>query len=69
MSVEDVLLDIANAGLQLNNLFQLQSGEWQANLRSGETCFAFGRGKSAVQALRAAMVNAPKPPKTGDVFV
>lgn len=37
---------------QVNNLFQLSNGKWQANLRKDEQCYDFGEGETPELALR-----------------
>lgn len=56
-TVESLLPDIAASGYLVNNLFQVDSGMWQANLRRKEPhtgAAAFAYGWSPGQALEAA---------------
>jgi hypothetical protein len=59
-SLDDLLASVAARGLKLANLFQFENiatGEWkwQANVTDGERHWEYGRGETAVQALRAAL--------------
>lgn len=58
MTVDDLIVEVANRHLRLNNLFQLEDGRWQANITDGERFWEFGRGDTAVEALRAALYKA-----------
>lgn len=50
--IDSLLSECASSGWLLNNLYQLDSGEWRANLRSSDGRFTeFGKGDSAVEAL------------------
>lgn len=53
--IESLLAEIADAGWLLSNLFQLDSGLWQANLRSATHCTDYGRGFTPAEALEAAI--------------
>lgn len=55
MALEDLLAEVASRGLRLNNLFELPGGGWQANLTDGERFWEFGKGDTAIAALRAAL--------------
>lgn len=57
MTMEDMIATANKAGFRVNNLFQVPHG-WQANVTNGTTCYEFGRGKTAVEALTAAMAAA-----------
>lgn len=55
----DLLAAIAAHGLLVNNLFQHDSGRWQANLRSPDHRWAeFGHGATLQEALAAAWAKA-----------
>lgn len=58
MSVDALLEVVRQRGLRLNNLFQLEDGRWQANVTDGLKYWEFGRGDSAEEALRAALLSA-----------
>jgi hypothetical protein len=63
------IAELEEHDLQLNNLFQLRDGRWQANVRRGDNCFEFGHGSNAETALRNAISAANKAPKeTPSVF-
>lgn len=54
--IDSLLAECASSGWLLNNLYQLDSGEWRANLRSADGRFTeFGKGDSAVEALERTM--------------
>ena len=56
MSSLDMILDeTAAAGFLVNNLFQLDSGVWQANLRSLTHSTSFARAPSPALALSLAL--------------
>lgn len=57
MTIEDLLTEATDRGWRLNNLFQLDSGLWQANLRSETQITDYGRGPTAAIALSVAMDN------------
>lgn len=52
--IEELLRQIAERGLQVNNLFQLDAKLWQGNVTDGESVWEFGHGASAEEALQAA---------------
>lgn len=56
MTLEELIETVGLKGLRLNNLFQLNTGRWQANVTDGERYWEFGRGDSATEALQAALV-------------
>lgn len=58
MTVESALAEVKENSLLLFNLFQLKTGQWQANLWDGEKSWNFGRGESMEDAIRAALRNA-----------
>lgn len=53
--ISDLISEANSRGWLLNNLFQLDSGIFQANLRSATHHTAFGRGPTAEIALSLAM--------------
>jgi len=69
--LEETLLSLEMVGLRVNNLFQLDDGTWQANVRNIEPadsgppgretdrfCHHFGRGATPSAALKQALTNA-----------
>lgn len=56
--LERLIEQAAARGLLVNNLFQLDSGLWQANLRCASGAFEWGRGASAPEALASALAAA-----------
>ena len=50
-SIETTLTEIADRGWLLNNFFQLDSGLWQANLRSATHHTNFAQAESPSEAL------------------
>jgi hypothetical protein len=58
-SLED-LIEVAHArGLRINNLYQFEDG-WRANVNYGKEFYEFGKGKTAAEALRAALEKAKR---------
>lgn len=58
MTLEELLPELPGLGLRLNNLFQLTTGAWQANVcNAGEagTGYEFGRADTPVAALLKAL--------------
>ncbi len=53
--IESLLAEIADAGWLLSNLFQLDSGLWQANLRNATHHTDYGLGFTPAEALEAAI--------------
>lgn len=56
--VDELLESLPTVGLRLNNLFQLESGGWQANVcdtAGPKEYFQFGRADTAAGALIAAI--------------
>lgn len=53
--IDPLLTECAERGWLLNNLFQLDNGTWQCNLRTATHFTAYGRGFDATMALGAAM--------------
>ena len=53
--IEDILAEISDRGFRLNNLFQLDSGLWQANLRSETHHTSWAQAESAALALSLAI--------------
>jgi len=69
--LEPLLDEIHDRGYRLSNLFQLDSGLWQANLRSATHYTDFGRGHTpeaalseAIDAIGCAHESLPDPPIT-----
>lgn len=58
MTVESAIAEVREHSLLVLNLFQLKTGQWQANLWDGEKSWDFGRGGSMEDAIRAALRNA-----------
>lgn len=54
-TVDELISQVNKLGLRLNNLFQLHTGRWQANITDGERFWEFGRGDTPVEALQAAL--------------
>lgn len=54
-TIDGVLAAVSRRGLRVNNLFQLESGPWRANLTDGKTWFEFGTSETAVGALEEAL--------------
>jgi hypothetical protein len=59
-TIQAALDEAATRGYHVNNLFQLGDGTWQANFRAGDSHFEFGKGRTAVAALTAALEKAAK---------
>ena len=55
MDLTNLLDEISERGWLVNNLFQLDNGTWQANLRTSTHHTAWGRGPTPVLALSIAM--------------
>lgn len=55
MTVDELIAEVAAKGLRLNNLFQLHTGGWRANITDGERMWEFGNGSTPVEALQAAL--------------
>ena len=54
----EVLIEAAHAyGLRINNLYQYEDG-WRANVNDGKQYYEFGEGKTATEALQAALAKA-----------
>jgi hypothetical protein len=45
---------LADHNIKVNNLFQLDDGTWQCNLRDDEYGYEFGQGKTLYDAIKAA---------------
>lgn len=58
MTIESVFSEITRRGLRVNNLFQLESGPWRANLTDGKVWFDFGTDETPCGALRDALSKA-----------
>ena len=56
-SLDSALEEIAERGLLLNNLFQIDTAYWQANLRTANDQWitGYGRGLTALSALESAL--------------
>jgi hypothetical protein len=54
-SLDDLLNEISERGWLVNNLFQLSSGDWQANLRSHDFITSFGVATTPSGALSLAL--------------
>ena len=59
--IEETIAKIQSLGFKINNLFQLDEGGWQSNLRrvDGDT-HEWGRGKTPQAALEAALETAKR---------
>ena len=57
VTVDDLLSDLASRGWQVNNLYQLDSDVWVANLRNETHITDFGRAMSPALALTYAIAN------------
>jgi hypothetical protein len=55
--VDQLIEELSERGWLLNNLFQLDSGLWQCNLRTATHHTAYGKGESAIVALELAIDN------------
>lgn len=55
MPLSQLIADANAEGWLINNLFQLDDGSWQANLRSATHITAFGVGPDPTTALTSAM--------------
>lgn len=55
MTLEELLAEISESGWMVNNLFQLDNGRWQANLRKGQWFTDYGKGDTPHKALNMAM--------------
>jgi hypothetical protein len=56
VTLENLLIEIAERGWFVNNLFQISDGSWQANLRTLDDRFTdFGRGDTPAEALSLAI--------------
>ena len=54
--MNELLAEIADRGFLVNNLFQLDTGEWQCNLRSPDHMFTnWSRGPTPIIALSLAL--------------
>ena len=56
-----LIAEVNRAGFLINNLFQTNSGEWQANLRAEVYSTAFGYGPTPYDALAEAFANSSTP--------
>jgi len=64
MSVDAMIAVVQARGLRLNNLFQLESGIWQANVTDGTSYWEFGRADDPENAIKAALhMAATSPPE------
>ncbi len=64
MSLESTISYIHQEGFIIRNLFELESGLWQANLHDGEKAFNFGRASTPEVALLSALDQAKGKPGT-----
>jgi hypothetical protein len=55
MTVEALIEQAHARSLRVLNLFELHTGQWQANFERENTCFNFGRGDTPVEALTVAL--------------
>lgn len=58
MTLHDLIAEANQQGLLVNDLFQLSTGGWQANLRNAAGGFAHGFGDTPEQALWRALERA-----------
>src|SRR3546814_2482583 len=59
--LEDLIPRAIRGGYRINNLFQYQTGQWQANLRRDVgrvACFSYAKGDTPAEALAGAIRNA-----------
>src|SRR3546814_5555347 len=59
--LEDLIARANSGGYRINNLFQYQTGQWQANLRRDVgrvACFSYAKGDTPAEALAGAIRNA-----------
>lgn len=71
MSIYTLFAEIRDRGLLVNNLFQLDDGTWQANLRTLDDCTEFGLGATPDEALSACLAKYPAasvPPGAEDML-
>lgn len=61
MTIEEMLRELSACGWRLNNLYQLDNGQWQANARLSDKCSEFRRGSTAAEALARVLDAIPKP--------
>ncbi len=62
MTLESAIRRITLEGFIVRNLFELESGLWQANLHDGEKAFNFGRAPTPEVALLSALEQARHKP-------
>jgi hypothetical protein len=55
LAIDTLLEELAERGWLLNNLFQLDNGTWQCNLRTATHHTAYAQGETAVIALDLAI--------------
>lgn len=55
--IETLIAHAHGQGLYVNNLYEIRGG-WRANMTDERDCFGFGDGKTATDALRAALAKA-----------
>ena len=56
----EALIEATHArGLRINNLYQFEDG-WRANVADGKQFYEFGDGKTAAEALQAALAKAKR---------
>src|SRR3546814_16217917 len=59
--LEDLIARANSGGYRINNLFQYQTGQWQANLRRDVgrvACFSYAKGDTPAEAPAGAIRNA-----------
>ena len=62
MTIEDAFAEVARRGLLVNNLFQLNSGQWRASLRApglNAPTYMFANAETPTAAMRKALDAAP----------
>ena len=57
-TLDRFISQIADAGLRVNNLFQLQNGQWQANVMRPPEFYEYGTGSTPEDAIETAIHNA-----------
>ncbi len=55
MTIESAIDEIHEAGLHVNNLFELEPDHWRANLTDGESYFSFANSPTPELALSSAL--------------
>jgi len=57
-SMADYIDDMHRRGLKLSNLFEMDDGQWQANVRDGKGGFEFARATNPEDAMKGALLKA-----------